>query len=133
MATRAWRSVSALVVSSLMLVLGAPAVQAGTGPSRGRFPERALAHHLQTRARGAPGAPGAAPVQVPSLWTATSRTFREPDGTYRDMIYAGTVNYRDAAGDFAPIKDRLVPVTMRGYAATNQANAYHVLLPATLG
>ncbi len=40
---------------------------------------------------------------VPDLWTETSRTFANPDGTYTVEISGGRLNYRDRAGAWHPL------------------------------
>ncbi|MGH2597261.1 MAG: DNRLRE domain-containing protein [Actinomycetota bacterium] len=69
---------------------------------------------------------------MPSLWTETSRTYIEPDGTFQATIYPDPVNYQDSSGDYVPISDKLVPSDEAGYDVENRAGPYTVELPANL-
>ena len=77
------------------------------------------------------GATPPASAEVTSLRTRTSRTYLV-DGGYEAVIYAGSVNYQDAAGAMAPIDNSLVASSVPGYAWQNEGNWYTLLLPSTL-
>ncbi|MCW2987405.1 MAG: sugar-binding protein, partial [Solirubrobacterales bacterium] len=63
--------------------------------------------------------------------TATSQTFRLPDGSRETRIYAAPINFKDAQGDWQPIKEGLEPAG--GGALTNGGNAFDLRLPARIG
>jgi RHS repeat-associated protein len=63
--------------------------------------------------------------------TATSETFRFPDGSFETRIYESRVNYRDATGEWRPIDEGFEPTG--GSTLTNGANAFDVSLPNRLG
>jgi RHS repeat-associated protein len=69
--------------------------------------------------------------EVPGLRTRTSRTYLV-DGEYQAVLSSGSVNYTDAAGNWQPIDNSLVPSTVAGYEWQNKANQYSLLLPQTL-
>jgi RHS repeat-associated protein len=70
--------------------------------------------------------------EVPGLATRTSRTFVEPDGSLHATLFPESVNYKDAAGKWHAIDNKLVPVRQQPYAYTNRANSVHVLFPRNL-
>jgi RHS repeat-associated protein len=72
------------------------------------------------------------PREIPALRTRTSRTYAE-DGMYTAQIFAGSINYQDADGQWQPIDNTLVASTAPGYAHENRANRYVVRFPARLG
>jgi hypothetical protein len=78
---------------------------------------------------GSPSVPASHPIggDVPSLRTATSRTYRMSDGSYRAEFWARPVNYRDAKGHWQPIDDTLQR-TSDG-ALENAAGATDLSLP----
>ncbi|MCW2987158.1 MAG: repeat protein, partial [Solirubrobacterales bacterium] len=63
--------------------------------------------------------------------TATSQTFRLPDGSRETRVYEAPINYRDAQGDWQPIEEGLEPAG--GGALTNGDNAFDLRLPARIG
>ncbi|MDX6626076.1 MAG: hypothetical protein QOE56_1065 [Solirubrobacterales bacterium] len=75
-----------------------------------------------------PGTPGV--VELPAERTATSQTFRLPDGSNATRIYGTPVNYRDAAGDWKPI-DAGLEETADG-AIVNGDNRFDIQLPQSL-
>ena len=76
-----------------------------------------------------PASSEASPVL--ELWSKTSRTFEQPDGTYETEVFAGQVNFRDESGDWAPI-DNSLSATQDGEGWQNTANDYSVELPSDL-
>jgi hypothetical protein len=62
--------------------------------------------------------------------TATSQTFRLPDGSLETRLYASPINYRDAEGDWKPIEEGL-GLAPNG-ALTNGGNRFDVMLPDKL-
>lgn len=101
---------------------------ARSGPARAE-PAAAVS---RSTALQQPQAPGGSRREVPGLRTGSSRTFVEPDGSHTAELYAGSVNYRDANGDYQPIDNTLVGSDVTGYAFRNKANAYTVSLPPDL-
>ncbi len=56
-----------------------------------------------------------------------------PSGDREAHVYAGPVNYRDpVTGKYQPIDATLVDGSAQGYAFTNRANSYSLLLPRDL-
>jgi RHS repeat-associated protein len=82
------------------------------------------------RAEAAPLAPGR--VEVPSLRTRYSKTYRTPEGFLEAAVSSGPVNYQDAGGAWQPIDDGLQSSSVPGYAWENKADRYRVLLPSNL-
>lgn len=64
--------------------------------------------------------------------TATSRTWRTPDGRYVTRIYTAPINYRDANGNWKRIDDTLERAPRPGVAFMNARNAYRVAFPSDL-
>lgn len=69
------------------------------------------------------------PGPVPELFTETSTTTREADGTYTAEISDGPVNYQDGSGDWVPISNELVVAPGARYAVQNEGNSYTVSIP----
>ncbi|MGH2753913.1 MAG: DNRLRE domain-containing protein, partial [Actinomycetota bacterium] len=92
------------LVLSLLLVPGAFAQPAEPDPSEPPRTER---------------------VEIVGKRTATSKTFRNLDGTLTTAMYTGAVHYR-AAGRWEEIRSALVPSGQEGYAWRNDANAFGV-------
>jgi RHS repeat-associated protein len=67
--------------------------------------------------------------ELPTLRTATSRTFETQDG-YQAQVFAGPVNYQDSTGTWQKIDDSLVSDGAGGY--TVKANSYSLHLPGSL-
>ncbi len=70
-------------------------------------------------------------VELAGKRTATSQTFRFPDGSFETRIYESRVNYRDSTGEWKPIDEGFEPAG--GSTLTNGANAFDVSLPNRLG
>jgi RHS repeat-associated protein len=71
-------------------------------------------------------ASAAQPVEVISLRTAYSSTFRNPDGSMSDVVHAIPVHYQDASGAWQDIDTSLVPADLSGYALQNAAGPFTV-------
>jgi RHS repeat-associated protein len=69
-------------------------------------------------------------VEIPSERTATSQTFRLPDGLRATRIFETPVNYRDANGDWQPIEAGLDQAA--NGTIVNGANQFDVQLPQSL-
>src|SRR5262249_14933515 len=65
--------------------------------------------------------------------TETSRTFLQPDGSLRTVVFASPVNYETDAGGWRPIDNALVDSQRAGYAAENGANDYQLRVPDDAG
>src|SRR5262249_5118085 len=76
---------------------------------------------------------GLRPVELTGERTATSRTYRLPDGSRRVEVFTAPVNYRNRRGRWAPVDNRLVRSSRPGYAAQNAAGGYRLLVPADAG
>jgi RHS repeat-associated protein len=70
-------------------------------------------------------------VELPDERTATSQTFRLPDGSRETRVFENPIYYRDAEGDWKPIESALEPAA--GDAITNGASRFDVRLPAQMG
>lgn len=70
-------------------------------------------------------------VEIDSKRTATSDTYRLPDGSLETRLYENPVNYRDDEGDWMPIDEGLEYSS--GKALTNGANSFDLNLPAKVG
>jgi RHS repeat-associated protein len=66
-----------------------------------------------------------------SKWTATSRAYANPDGSYTTDFYPDRVNYQSAAGVWTPIDTSLVPLKNSIYDWTVAANDVTVSLSDT--
>lgn len=71
--------------------------------------------------------------RVPELATATSDTYRQPDGSYHYVGYTTPVNYLADDGVWMPIDNELVPTPGDTYAVENAENNYTVKLPEDAG
>lgn len=69
-------------------------------------------------------------VEQPALRTRTSRTYLDTDGVYQAVISAGSVNFKDPAGNWQPIDTKLV-ASGDGFGVT--ANSYGLTLPSQAG
>jgi RHS repeat-associated protein len=74
-----------------------------------------------------------APQELVAKRTATSETFRNPDGTFTTSAYATPIHYLDASGAWQKIDSTLVPSPLAGYAWTNRANSFRVNFKDQLG
>jgi RHS repeat-associated protein len=70
-------------------------------------------------------------VEIASARTATSDTFRLPDGSREARIYEMPINYEDRKGEWEPIEEGLEPAAHG--SLTNGANSFDLSLPAQLG
>lgn len=77
-------------------------------------------------------APAPARTELPGARTATSDTFRLPDGELQTRAYEAPVNYRDESGDWQPIEEGL-DTQPDGSGLENGANAFDLTLPERLG
>jgi RHS repeat-associated protein len=78
-------------------------------------------------------APQEAPgPELASKRTATSETFRLPDGALETRVFESPVNYRDAEGDWKPIGNDLEEQA-DGTGLTNGPNRFDVSLPEQMG
>jgi RHS repeat-associated protein len=64
--------------------------------------------------------------------TATSQTFRLPDGSLETRIFTSPINYLDAEGEWQPIEEGLEEQP-DGNGLTNAANSFNLDLPEHLG
>src|SRR5579875_1672825 len=94
----------------------------GTGRALGMFPPG----HPGAGRRGARVVLG---PEIVSRRTVNSDTYWGSDGEMIVRVFAGPVNYRNAAGKMVPINDTL---HMSGSAFVNQADSYTVSIPNTL-
>lgn len=69
-------------------------------------------------------------IELPSKRTAISETFRLPNGALQTRIYQAPIHYRDAAGNWRPISNRLA--WRAGKGITNGPSATHLQLPDRL-
>lgn len=70
-------------------------------------------------------------VEVAAKRTATSETFRLPNGSLETRFYESPVNYQNAAGEWKPIEEGFEDGA--GTALSNGANSFDVQLPARIG
>jgi RHS repeat-associated protein len=70
-------------------------------------------------------------VEIKSARTATSDTFRLPDGAREARLYEAPVNYKDGEGNWKPIEEELEP--RPGGGLTNGADFVDLSLPQRLG
>ncbi|MEZ0579290.1 DNRLRE domain-containing protein [Nocardioides sp. MH1] len=73
------------------------------------------------------------PEPVAELATATSNTYRQPDGSYEYVGYATPINYLDSDGTWQPIDNQLVSSPAAAYAVENAENDYVVKIPEDAG
>ena len=78
-------------------------------------------------------APAQAQREIAALRSRTARVYDMGDGTMKQVLTTGSVNYQDAQGKWQPIDNTLVAATQGGYAYQNKANGYGLALPADLG
>jgi RHS repeat-associated protein len=70
-------------------------------------------------------------VELPEERTATSQTFRLPNGALQSKVYGAPVNYEDAEGNWRPIDERLEEAPEGGL--TNGPNSFDLHLPEAIG
>ncbi|HYP23538.1 MAG TPA: DNRLRE domain-containing protein [Actinomycetota bacterium] len=100
--------------------------------SIGIFMVTALLAQLPFLPAGAQPDPGPAREQnadggreeIERLRTATSKTYRNDDGTKTVQMFSGAVHFLDARGNWREIDTALEDATHEGYAWQNGANAY---------
>lgn len=111
---------------SLLLVLTLVSAGAASAltPSQGVAPSKSLSAAARTEA-----APTEAVEPILTARTATSNTWKLPDGSYRSEVYSAPVNYRDHSGDWRPINSSLVWSADPGYSAENAANTFTAAIP----
>jgi RHS repeat-associated protein len=107
------------------------AVSSGPASAVGTFALLSLFVVLPLSAgRAGADTPSAGPqkgaVEIPARRTASSDTFRNPDGTDTTVVYSGSVNYQASDGSWQPINSQLIPSDRAGYAYRNNANRFHV-------
>jgi len=69
-------------------------------------------------------------IELESKRTATSQTFRLPDGTHETRVFETPLNYRDDDGDWVPIEEEL---EQSGAGLTNGNNSFDLTLPHRVG
>jgi hypothetical protein len=79
-----------------------------------------------TLSRSARAGVATAPVEVTSLRTQTSDTFRNPDGSLTAHLYPDPINYKDTSGSWQPIDSSLVSSSAQGFAYQNAANSFGI-------
>ena len=70
--------------------------------------------------------------EITELRTANSLTFAGEDGLLEAEVYAEPINYQQAAGEYEPIDNSLIPSDRPGYAYENAANSYKIYFPEEL-
>jgi RHS repeat-associated protein len=111
----------AAILGLLLLIGSGIALAAGEGSSSDPSRPTAL-----SESPGAPPGP-----ELLNKRTATSETFRLPSGALQTRIYENPIFYRDAQGQWQPIRDRLEEADSGGL--TNGPNRFDVSLPEHLG
>ena len=66
-------------------------------------------------------------VELPAKRTATSKTFRNDDGTLTTELYAEPIHFRGSDGGWHEIGSQLVPANVPGYALRNEGNSFEAL------
>lgn len=137
---RSWRraiavlSSVALVLMSLVGALPSAVAVAATGGSTGGYSPGPVD---RTPVGGSPsghfGAANRVSAGTVVSRTANTNTIATGKGNFKTLLYPGPVNYRNAAGHYAPIVNTLVPApASSGEAVENQANGFMAQLPARL-
>jgi RHS repeat-associated protein len=106
---RAASALALLVVFALLLCIGADDAAVSAGASKATAPQG---------------------VELPGARTATSDTFKLPDGSRESRIYQAPVNFRDEEGDWRPIEEGL---ERDGNAFVNGDNSFDLQLPSQIG
>ena len=72
-------------------------------------------------------------VELVERRTPTSKTFRNPDGTFATELHAAPIHYRDPGRGLRPISSRVVRAAAAGdYAWQNEANSFDVQFKSRL-
>jgi RHS repeat-associated protein len=109
-------------ILGVLLLLGSGIALAQADSSDGESTDPALS-----------AAPEESPgVEIPADRTATSDTFRLPDGSREARIYPAPVNYKAPGGEWKPIEEGLEEEP-DGSGYTNGANAFDLSLPERVG
>jgi hypothetical protein len=108
-----------LLMAAIMLVAPSAVGQGGSG-SVGAVGSSAVA----------PAAPGA---EVRAQWTESSRTWVTDEGMYVTRLFGDEVNFRDGAGRWQKVDNRLADSTDANYGWENAANDFRVKVPERLG
>ena len=146
-AVKVLASLCALALPAVGLTVAAPAVSAVEVPAAAQTsgtatpepaPTEPVATEPVTAEPSTPATSEPAPetverVELVEKRTASSRTYRLPDGSLQAEVFSDPVHYRDTAGDWAPIENTLVDAAQDGYAVENEANDYRLLVPADAG
>jgi hypothetical protein len=99
------RPLSFRLLAMTLCLLGAFALAGESGSVAGAtMPSRSVGGGSGLGTEGAPRAPPAGSQAVPSLFTAKSRTYKTPQGTYTTALYGEAVNTREADGTWKPIE-----------------------------
>lgn len=112
-----------------LLALGSPR-ELATGTARAAVAEPVRAPDSLNTVLAEPQQEGA---EVPGLRSRFAKTFAAGKGTFRAEVYSESVNYRDRAGKWQPVDNRLLAATGTGYAFRNAANRFDLDLPLSLG
>lgn len=126
-----------VLMACLQMAIYLPSARAEKTPSAsaGMQPDEFRVGDVDRGSVGQPPSPETAGgedhrVEVPELRTRTGRTFLRGDGLFETEISPDPIHFRDAAGAWQPIDNRLLPTGNGGYR--NSANSYRLELPATL-
>lgn len=114
-----------VAVLIVLVICGTGIALGAAGDSEAETPQ------VATEALSAPPA-DAAGVELEARRTATSETFRLPDGSLETRIYETPINYRDGEGSWQPIDEGFEPTSAEG-ALTNGDNSFDVSLPTRMG
>lgn len=127
-------SLLAVLVPCTQLVTAQSAAAAAKSAKTPLTPSVFQAKTAQRGGRSSgPGAKpsSAAKKEVVTARSRNSRTYLN-GANYETLIYAGSVNYQDAKGQWQPIDDTLIPTSSSGYAYKNKANSYTGAFPSSL-
>jgi RHS repeat-associated protein len=118
------KSIRLLMAVLAMLIVGSTGIAlAAQGESEPEDPS-AVAAELSESPPQDPG------IELEAKRTATSSTFRLPDGILETRLYEAPINYR-AEGEWQPIEESLEPG--EDSALENGSNSFDVSLPERLG
>lgn len=73
------------------------------------------------------------PVELVERRTRSSKTFRNPGGTFTTRVHAGAIHYRAQDGSWREIDSSLVPSKRAGFEFENKANAFKAHFKSQLG